>query len=588
MRGQMMISYRNINIAFSGKQILKHAEITVYPGAVTLVHGISGSGKTTLFYRMALVNTECDIDYEGKKISDKDRFRREKLAFVLQNNELISYLTVEENMKEYARISGTPVNGRRIRKLLDTVNLHVPLDQKCSLLSLGERERLCIACALSKDPEVIILDEPTASLDHENKIMIFELLQKIAEQGKYVIFSSHEDNAEEYADDIWHIENQRLICEKHTDVNRQNAPVHAHVFKEHHFMHYHTRYYRSKNSILMVLTGLFIILTVICSSVINAWYGSYLENTRAELFAASDRYLYITDMNNEGYADNDTESTELSEGYPVYPVTWMIGDGIPVIPYYEETDLRDRVYSHLASDEHGVWLSFRANEKTRTMIQLMPQTDFTFIIKGDGLHTQQLPVNGVLKQGVRSYMLEDNEMYIAVWHEDYEAMCKGEPIGRIVYYDSYEELVQAKEQFEAEGYTVNDEASSYEHVLEITAVQQTFYERIRIILLSISVLLLTGIHIFSVSRRIREYTILRMNGIPASCISKIICMEQVPACAVTFGLGMILSVILYVMGIPYFSSFALCCEIMLGIQIVILMFHTIYFHFYSMDRVLRD
>ena len=290
----------------------------------------------------------------------------------------------------------------------------------------------------------------------------------------------------------------------------------------------------------------------------------------------------------EGYADNDTESTELSEGYPVYPVTWMIGDGIPVIPYYEETDLRDRVYSHLASDEHGVWLSFRANEKTRTMIQLMPQTDFTFIIKGDGLHTQQLPVNGVLKQGVRSYMLEDNEMYIAVWHDDYEAMCKGEPIGRIVYYDSYEELVQAKEQFEAEGYTVNDEASSYEHVLEITAVQQTFYERIRIILLSISVLLLTGIHIFSVSRRIREYTILRMNGIPASCISKMICMEQVPACAVTFGLGMILSVILYGMGIVYLPSFLLCCGIMAVIELVILLGNTMYFRFYSMDRVLRD
>lgn len=134
------------------------------------------------------------------------------------------------------------------------------------------------------------------------------------------------------------------------------------------------------------------------------------------------------------------------------------------------------------------------------------------ILDDTGVHEEVFQIRGVLKQGVRAYELSNNDTYLAVWHEDYEKFDYQSVIGWILYFETYEELEQARNELIKEGYTVNDQAASYERVLDVTQEEQQFYTKVRMILLWVSAFLITGIHIFGIHRRIREITVLRMNG----------------------------------------------------------------------------
>ena len=536
-----MIQYRNIRISFGKKVIIKNCSISLKAGRVTLVHGPSGCGKTTLFYRLGLLNTDCDVVFEGDRIKNKDLIRREYMAFVMQNNELLDYLSVEENLIEYASLSGAKTSAGKRKALLELVNLDVPLDQKCSLLSLGERERLCIACALSKDPLLLLLDEPTASLDRANKIMIFELLQRIAAMGKYVVFSSHEKEASDYADEVYRIENGELIQEK--TVDELTSCHKRHRFLANRFITEHIQHYADKNRYLILLTGFFLIMTVLSSAFVMTWYGNNLNETRRLLFETTMKYLYVTDGRNEGYLDSDLHEVSLQKGYPVFRINALCGGTIPIIPYYEETDYSDKIDTYLSTAEHGVLISFRAKELMNKTVALQQMMSFP-ILDETGVHEEVFKMRGVLKQGVRAYELSNNEIFLAVWHEDYEKYDYQSVIGRILYFETYEELEQARNDLIEEGYKVNDQAASYERVLDVTQEGQKFYIKVRTILLWISAFLITGIHIFGIHRRIREITVLRMNGVQANLIGRMLTMEQMPAYVIIFVLGIILSIIM--------------------------------------------
>ena len=583
-----MIQYRNIEISFSGKSVLKNSGIDLKAGKVTLIHGPSGSGKTALLYRLALVNTDCDILFEGKKINNTDLFRREKTAFVMQNNELIDYLSVEDNLREYAAIAGEDITAEKMRELLDMVNLHVPFEQRCSLLSLGERERLCIACALCKNPQLIILDEPTASLDQPNKLIIFDLLRKIASSGKYVVFSSHERAAHEYSDEVFRIEHKELIQEKISEEEKEIPSVQSgRRFDARKFIINHIACYREKNRMLLFLNACFIMMSVLFSSLIMTWYSYHLTETRRLLFETSSKYLYVTDGSNEGYLDRDTNPVSLSIGYPVFKVSVLSGGTIPVVPYYEETDYTDKIDTYLSQEEHGAYISFRAKALIEKNAHIQAQMQFT-VLDDSGIQESDFQIRGILKQGVRAYELSDNEVYVAVWHEDYEKYTHSCVTGRICFYQTYAELEEARNDLLSMGYTVNDQSASFEHILDVTREEESFYHKIQFILLIVSAALLTGIHIYSVHRRIREITLLRINGVPSHIISRMLISEQMPVYLILPASGIILSGIMYLLDIMLFRSFMICFAVLCLIQILLQIVTAVYLSVYKMDSVFRD
>lgn len=579
-----MLQVTGINIGFDRRTILENASITLKAGRTALIYGPSGSGKTTLLYRLAMMNTDCELLFEGEHVRNRERFRREDIAFVLQNNELIDYLSVEENLREAALISGTPMNQKRMHKLLREVNLNVPPDQKCSLLSLGERERLCIACALCKNTRIVILDEPTASLDAQNRKLIFELIRRIASKGKYVIFTSHESEAFLYADEVWHIRNKKLVQEK--NCNKLQSRKAAHHFRPGRFIRWHSGCYSDANRALNLFTGFFIVMIILCSSFILAWYGNYLEETRDKLYESGSKYLYVTDSRNKGYLDLDTFAVNLEDGYPLSHLTALFTEKFEIIPYYDETDYGGKIHSYLSSEEHGIYFSYRAYESVRKSSQILPEMKITVV--HDIPQEITVNVNGVLKQGVRAYELKDNEVYIAMWHEDYEKLTAGEAIGKICFYDTIEQLERGRQNYLQQGYVVNDEAASYEHIKEITYYEESQYRRIRLVLFVISILLISGIHVYTVHRRIREFAILRLNGITGSVIGRMLGFEQRSAVMAAVIAGIICSIIMDMNGLPFITYFLFIFAAFSLVYFVCLSAVSLYLKYVKADRVLRS
>ena len=108
-----MIRYTDLHIAYD-KVLLEKDAITLYPGTLTLIHGDSGIGKSALLYRISLITEDCHVESDDIDFEDRNKARREDIAFVMQGNDLVGYLTVRENVEEAARIGGIEAAEEKI------------------------------------------------------------------------------------------------------------------------------------------------------------------------------------------------------------------------------------------------------------------------------------------------------------------------------------------------------------------------------------------------------------------------------------------------------------------------------------------
>ena len=216
-----MITLKKLKIEYD-RLLLNDTNLIFYRGQVSLISGKSGIGKTSLLYRIGLASTHLDYEMEiddiqvhtlsEKQISD---IRRYQIGFVLQEKDILEHLDVFGNLSYYALMVGKSLTEHEAKSLLEQVSLHVPFTQDVMTLSLGERQRLAIACSLVKDPDIMIMDEPTASLDQQNEDLIFQILTNLAhDQNKYVIIASHSLKAMEVADWIYMFQDTQIKVSK--------------------------------------------------------------------------------------------------------------------------------------------------------------------------------------------------------------------------------------------------------------------------------------------------------------------------------------------------------------------------------------
>lgn len=171
-------------------------------GSFITVVGPSGSGKTTLLAMLGALLRPSDgsIEIDGRDISklkprDQARFRREAVGYVFQSNNLIPYLTARENLLLMRTISGKDgADGkRRADQLIEELGLTSRANALATELSGGERQRVAIARALMNDPRIVLVDEPTASLDSERgKQVVASLLEEVKGRDKLGIMVTHD------------------------------------------------------------------------------------------------------------------------------------------------------------------------------------------------------------------------------------------------------------------------------------------------------------------------------------------------------------------------------------------------------------
>lgn len=207
--------------------VLKGIDLDVASGEVLLLVGPSGSGKTTLLSVLAgiLDADEGQLHILDQSIpelspSDKTLFRREHLGFIFQQYNLLPTLTAAENAAVPLLIRGVPKKDavEQGSDVLSELGMGERAKALPSKLSGGEQQRVAIARALVGDPQLLLCDEPTASLDGETGHRVVEQLHRIGKSaGRAVIIVTHDSRIFEFGDRIVHMEDGRIQQVQHVN-----------------------------------------------------------------------------------------------------------------------------------------------------------------------------------------------------------------------------------------------------------------------------------------------------------------------------------------------------------------------------------
>ena len=205
-----------MGVGRAARRVLDRANLEVEAGEVVAVLGRSGSGKSTLLHLLGGLDKPDSgkVILAGEELTAQRpralaRTRLRHIGFVFQSFHLIEELSGEENVLLPARLPGARRGGeRRARALIEQLSLSAIADRRPHELSGGEQQRFAIARALVGDPELVLADEPTGNLDHENGAVVLGLLRNLRDRA--VVIVTHEPEAAAIADRVLHLRDGRL------------------------------------------------------------------------------------------------------------------------------------------------------------------------------------------------------------------------------------------------------------------------------------------------------------------------------------------------------------------------------------------
>lgn len=294
-----MIEIKNLNISFGDKVILNNASFHTSPGVLTIIRGKSGSGKS-IFLKAFQFAYECEYIYEGQRIDELDPDSRQQFIYdhmvnVPQIPLFIEGMTIEEHIKQLVKL-GYQRNDIYEEKFgIASLKKKYPRN-----LSGGEKTRVAIYLAIMSQPEILILDEPTAALDASYAIEMIKYLKEYAEEGHYVIVATHDQRMIEEADVLYKVD-QTLILEKE---NKRETSLISQIPHNHKLftLRFSHRTFRIVMNILVAFT------MIICAYSYNV-YGHYNASYEQKIntIASRDLTVYKEKMSNDYYSYNGSE-----------------------------------------------------------------------------------------------------------------------------------------------------------------------------------------------------------------------------------------------------------------------------------------
>ena len=210
---------------------LRGVDLELLPGELIVLLGPSGSGKSTLLNILGGLDTATGgtVSYRGKDLTHATEqeltdYRRFHVGFVFQFYNLIPSLTARENVSVVTEIARHPMSPE---DALGLVGLAERLDHFPSQLSGGEQQRIAIARAISKNPEVLLCDEPTGALDSKTGVVVLEALERVnRDLGTATIIITHNVDIAGMADRVIHLSNGHIVEETRNAVRRPPRELH--------------------------------------------------------------------------------------------------------------------------------------------------------------------------------------------------------------------------------------------------------------------------------------------------------------------------------------------------------------------------
>ncbi|HVB29121.1 MAG TPA: heme ABC exporter ATP-binding protein CcmA [Terriglobia bacterium] len=188
------LEVRNVTKFFGDLAALKEVSLNITCGEAALLYGPNGAGKTTLLRMLASLArpSSGEVLFDGRNIERDGAGAKAAIGFVSHATFLYSELTVRENLKFFGSLFGLSRLEKRIDAALEMFDMRAREDVFARDLSRGLQQRASLARAFLHDPDIVILDEPFTGLDHQSVTKLENLLRRLPEQGKALLFSTHD------------------------------------------------------------------------------------------------------------------------------------------------------------------------------------------------------------------------------------------------------------------------------------------------------------------------------------------------------------------------------------------------------------
>ena len=213
----MTIEIKNLNKEYNNILAVKNINFTINKGSIVGLLGPNGCGKTTTIGMMLglIKPTSGTVFINGQNIENENNRTKilEKVNFISPYVELPKKLTVEENLKVYGKLYGVNNLQDKISDLMKQLNLFEFKKRKTGELSSGQKNRVSLAKALINEPEILFLDEPTASLDPDVGDFIRTYIEDFAsKKGTTILLASHNMNeVERLCNEVMMMKNGKII-----------------------------------------------------------------------------------------------------------------------------------------------------------------------------------------------------------------------------------------------------------------------------------------------------------------------------------------------------------------------------------------
>lgn len=316
-------------------------DITLQLGDTSFVciSGKSGCGKTTLLKLLVgeLEFSQGNVVYQDEELNQdnyKD-FLFNHVSYIDQDGTFFNNMSIYQHFKFYGKLHGLKVDKLKVKEWLKQVNLtDIDIKKSPAVLSTGERKRLIIAVALMTGKDILILDEPTASLDYENKKVLITLLKSLSER-MLVICTSHDKMVVEAANHHFVIDNKKITVQKTSLLENNEQKVKKERPKRLNYFRYKRLKERFLFSLIMVITGAMLVyLSWTCATSIA------IKSQINDQSTANKNILFykLADIRNSRGQWNYIRGTIDSDDYNYVKSIPGIKD---LVPYYATFDTRN-------------------------------------------------------------------------------------------------------------------------------------------------------------------------------------------------------------------------------------------------------
>lgn len=580
-----MIELKDICIEYD-RIILDHASISIPAHSITLIRGKSGSGKTALLYCIALMDTKSKYQYyyDYHLIEEKDRnnIRKECISYVLQENDLLAHLDVRGTLQYFAHIHNKHLSDKDIQDYLDKMHLDVTLNQNVMTLSLGERQRLSIATALVSNPQVLVLDEPTASLDHENEIEIYNILKELSTHMT-IVLASHSEESMKYADVVYTLENNQL------SVNSSmisDDPCGEGVISQvdHKFYKEYVKDYVKHYRFMYVLMMMVFILSLVSGQMILGIIHHSKDQGMQMLIGQLENKAIIT-KDKHSYVDQDYShfiKIDDKNTFPLYKIyTQIEGEDVYLVPYFKDDDLSKYIDRNIQETKTGIYMD---NESYYLLNQGLSNNRVNldlYITDQNGMHqtTHTFDINGVFRNNKKVHYVSKSQRYIYVPYSILQDIykqsgCTPRYIGYIIKTNTYNELNELIDYYESKGYRINDSFTDREAMNSLDLYYRNMMFTFAGVILVISVLIDIVLESHLLMQRKKELVLLLISGLLKKDLQRISMVETLGSISIVVVsstlISSIMSLILGTFDIVTLSSMTVLFIIILLIERMVL------------------